>query len=299
MTTLELWDIVDYTYEKEKPLSATRFPTFWPSSASCYNELSPEKEVIGACIRSEYFRCAGYEKTEAPHPHMYYIWEMGNMWEALIVDRMKLAGVYLDSKVKFAILDKNISGELDIVIQHPDGESKPIVIDVKSFYGYQAKKDIIGNKSLRPKPKDSNVMQIMIYLDNFSNDLSCGALMYKARDDEARKTMWIDLDDYGHPIISVLYNKNEEHIYTDKRISLNGIYSRYAELMQHLKEEKIPVPDYVPVYSKEYADILYSQSKISKTKYEAVSKEKQDVGDFMCNYCDYKTLCMNFLKEGK
>lgn len=104
-----------------------RLPTFYPSAASCVNEQDTEK-VMGACIRQQWYRCKSYPESDPAGLYSQYIFAGGNMWEDFLIEQFKRNGLWIGNNIKFAITDRYISGELDIVIKNPGGEKNKAIV---------------------------------------------------------------------------------------------------------------------------------------------------------------------------
>lgn len=289
---MKVWDIIDEHLMKGDPLQLNRLPTFYPSSASCKND-EDASEVIGACLRANYYRCAGYDKSNEPSLWSQYVFAGGNLWEKWITEQLKQAGVYLGSNLKFADLDRYISGEVDIVVEDPV-TNETVIVEVKTFYGYNAKKKICGNTKVKPSPKEPHILQAFLYLDQFKDQVNKVVLLYFARDDHSRQQFVLTREKIGdktYPKIETIH-RGQSYSYVDKRITMEGIYERYDELMEHLKGAKLPKPDFEHEFSDQKIKQLHELGEISKTAYENWEKGLETPGYFMCkNYCDYRDMC--------
>lgn len=294
-----VWQVIDDHLIRKPPLKTERFPTFYPSSASCVSEI--DKQSIGSCIRESFYRCAGYEKSDKDSVYSQYIFASGNIWEQWVINQFKESGLYLGSNIKFVDVDKYISGEVDIVIKNPEDLAEKIILEHKTFYGYDAKTEIMGNTYTPPRPKDNNLLQAFLYLGHFAGQISKVMLLYMARDDNARNQFMIEVHEENgkrYPKITTIWQKgtNDDKIYSyiDKRITLEGIYGRYEELMEHLKNSTIPDGDFRHTYTDVEIKARFESGEVSKTAYEKWTKTKdnESMGHYMCRrYCGYRTMC--------
>ena len=126
-----IFDKIDQGLMTGTGLSVDRLPTFYPSSASCVDEINTEK-VIGSCLRQQYYRCTKTPESDPAGLYSQYIFAAGNMWEDFLIEQFKRAGLWLGNNIKFAIVDKYISGEIDILIKNPDGEKGIAVVESKT-----------------------------------------------------------------------------------------------------------------------------------------------------------------------
>ena len=302
---MKVWKIVDEYLMRPPPLKTSRLPTFYPSAAAC---ISDEDGVtpIGACLRANYYRCAGYEKSDQDSVWSQYVFGGGNIWESWFQDKLKGAGVLLASNMKFVDVERYISGEIDALIWDEETGRK-IIIEMKTFFGYEAKKNLVGNRNVKPKPKDPHLLQACIYLNHFKDEVDEAVLMYFARDDHTRAEFSISRHHENgktYPKITTVH-LGSEYVYVDKRITLEGIYSRYEDLMKASRDAKLPKPDYMHIYPEEKVIAMHGRGEIAKTRFENWSrnKDKYPIGHFMCGtgdgsgYCSYRTMCHAQKKE--
>lgn len=295
----KVWGIIDENLMETPPLKVERLPTFYPSSSACVDQTDNTK-TVGACLRANYYRCAGYEKSNPDSLWSQYVFAGGIMWEKWILDKLKAAGVLLGSNVKFVDVDRYISGEVDGVILDPE-TGKKVILEMKTFYGYEAKKNLCGNRTVKPKPKDPHLLQSFLYLGHFSDQIEDVVIMYFARDDHTTTEFHVTVheeDGKRYPKIETTWN-NEPYSYIDKRISLEGIYERFDDLMETLKTSTLPPPDLMHIYPDAIVEEKWAAKEIAKTRYENWSrnKTKYPIGDFMCGtggdagYCSYRSMC--------
>lgn len=303
MNDFNIWNIVNDQLMESPPLKVKRLPTFYPSAASCIDATNQDK-AIGACLRSQYYRCAGYEKTNPSGIYSQYIFASGNLWEDWLTEQLKLSGVWTGNSIKFQDLERYISGEVDIVVRDPDtGET--IIVECKTYgsSNYQAKKSICGGRDNYPAPKDQNLLQSFLYLGQFADQgIEKVALVYFDRacggPDNNKQFMITKHEENGlfYPKITTEH-RGEPYSYIDKRITLQGIYARYEDLMNALKAAELPSPDYTLVYTEDQVRESHEQGLIAKTKMANWERnpEKYPIGDWQCAYCDYKDQCTNDL----
>lgn len=298
--TVKLWDLIDAHLTKKPALKTERLPTFYPSSASTIDKLTGKP--IGACLRAQWYRCMGYEVSNPDTPYSQYIFAAGNIWEKWVTDQFKQMGLYLGNNIKWADSDRYISGEIDLLIKDPeDLDGKPVIWENKTFYSYYAEKELCGNSTQPPKPKDSNLLQAFIYLDQFLGQVNKAILGYLSRENGSRNEFIIEMikldDGEHHPKITTFWIKSDQpdktYSYIDRRISIEGIYSRYELLMQHLQEGKLPMADYRHFYTDKEVEARFESGDIAKTTYAKWQKDKDPypIRDFQCRYCSYQNMC--------
>jgi hypothetical protein len=304
---INVFDEIGNMLMSPPPLFANRLPTFYPSSASCINEKD-KNEVLGGCVRAQYYRCAGFGKTNPSGLFSQYIFKAGNMWEDVMTEWLKEAGLWIGNTIKFQDLERYISGEIDIMIKIPETEEK-VIIENKTYSSsnYQAKKAICGSRDNNPEPKDQNLLQSFLYLDQFKDqEISKVYLTYFDRacgGPENHKQFIIEAKEKKGKTIPVVTTdfKGKNITYEDERISIEGIYARYEDLMNHLKEGKIPKPDFKHEFTSKEVEDKHKIGLIAKTRYENFQRnpEKYPIGDWQCSYCDYKDLCKVHQEEGQ
>lgn len=287
-------------------LKTDRFPAFHPSSASCI-DAEDKETVIGTCLRQQFYKFKKYPESNPSTIYSQWIFAAGNNWEDYLTEQLKQSGVWLANSVKFANNDLFVSGEIDILIKGPNfneetGSGK-IIVENKTYNAsiYVVKKEICGNASQKPKPKDLNVIQSFIYLCTFDDQVDGVILYYIDRScsgPENNKEFYItihneDNDFYPHVTSTDYYGNTFS--YVDKRISYSGIKNRFTSLISYLKSNELPSPEFQHKYTAEQIESKYKLGLIAKTKYEDYSKSPntKTIGDFQCSavYCNYSDLC--------
>ena len=162
--------------------------TFWPSEASAeYINEYGEQCIMGKCHRAVYYRHKGYEVTDPPSPKSQIIFELGRQIENAMVEIWKQMGIWENNSLKWENKERNISGEYDVILKV---NGSPIGVELKSFYGYYANKQIAGHSSGRGankiwipgRPKDENLMQAALYCWNEFDRIDGFKLYYVSRD---------------------------------------------------------------------------------------------------------------------
>lgn len=287
-------------------LKTERFPAFYPSSASCINNVT-NSEVLGSCLRQQYFRFKGYKESNPSGLYSQWIFAAGNLWEDYLIEQLKQMGLWLANSVKFANNDLFVSGEIDILIKGPnynaENDTGKWIIENKTYAGsnYSAKKDICGSRDQKPKPKDQNLIQSFIYLCTFGEQVDLVVLNYIDRScsgPENNKEFHISLyEEKGEffPKIRTTDFFGSEYVYIDRRISYGGIKERFESLIEYLKKDELPPPEFQHTYTDEQVQERYKLGLIAKTKYEDYCKspDKKPIGDYQCSniYCNYSDLC--------
>jgi CRISPR/Cas system-associated exonuclease Cas4 (RecB family) len=272
-----------------KHFGLPRLNSFYPSEANVtWLDSYGIKRVSGQCLRSSWYRLTGQKVSESHDAYTQWIFALGKAVEEVLVEQWKQMGIWVDNNVKFYDEVRNISGELDVVIRNPL-TNQLICCECKSFAGYQATKHIMGNKSIKGKPKDNHLMQALIYTDlcNQLELIEYTKLVYYARDSGNRREFNITLVDDNNtqrPTIDGV---------VDYRFTMQDIYDRYNELRQYVQTKQTPPRDYELVWDKEKVTQRYKIGEVAKTTYEKwqSSPSKYPVGDWECKLCSYKTVC--------
>jgi len=268
---------------------AARSKFFYPSEASVrLTDQYGDSKIVGKCLRASYFRLSGEFEGIPYDAHTQYIFMGGNRTESALINIWKEMGVWVDNSVKFVDYEHNISGELDAILAEP-GTGQLYGVEVKSFYGYFAEKEIFGNKSQKGFPKMGQLLQTLIYTNFFKNQLPYFRMVYFDRGGSKRRTFKIELHEEGN----IIYPKVEGEII--RSFAVNDIYARYSELQDCLETKTIPPNDFELQYSDTKVEDFWKKGKVAKTKYEKWQKGKlgshEKIGDWECNYCQYKNEC--------
>lgn len=284
----DLFEATD-TWLTRPKFSTTREKRFYPSEASVkYFDSFGDLTSAGGCLRASYFRLTGDFPRAPNESRTEYIFAQGKMIEQWLVDKWKEMGIWVDNNVKFINDEFNISGELDVLLVEPNSGTL-FGVEVKTFYGYMAEKEILGNKSQKGFPKMNQLLQTLVYLYTFRDRIKYFRMAYFARDSVKRKTFLIEL----HEEEGIFYPKVDGVVL--KSFTVNGIMERYKLLKQYVDTKQVPPNDYELQYPPEKVESAFKKGKVSKTKYDKWKKGKlgkfEYVGDWECNYCPYKNIC--------
>lgn len=299
-------DILSEHLMSKSHLSTDRFPAFYPSSASCLNAID-NRTVIGSCLRQQFYKFRGYSESNPSGIYSQWIFAAGNIWEDYLIEQLKQMGLWLANSVKFANHDLFVSGEIDILIKGPNYDPKTDtgkwIVENKTYgaANYSAKKDICGARDQKPRPKDQNLIQSFIYLCTFGEQVDGVILNYIDRScsgPENNKEFHITLhEEEGefYPKITTTDFYGSEYKYIDRRITYSGIKNRFDSLVEYLKNDEVPAPEFQHRYTDTQIQEKYKLGLIYKTKYEEYMKapDKKTIGDYQCSivYCNYSDLC--------
>lgn len=265
-------------------ISGQREPHLYPSEASVkiVNEDGRE-EILGTCMRQAYLRFTGQE-GEAPNARSEFIFKMGNMVESVLIEQFKQMGVWIDDDVEFYNNNYNLKGRLDAICNDLDGELYGV--EIKSFYGYYAQKEIIGNKSKMGRPKDSQLLQTIVYANEFKDQLDHFRMIYLERGNAARNEFIVGV----RPINGV--DRATVNGEIEKRFTIQNIYDRYAQLNGYIQRKEVPPGEFKLYYDNDEIEYYYRKGKVSKTDYDKFKRNNNiRPGNWQCSYCSYKRYC--------
>lgn len=287
--TFNLIALHDQHITRSRP-SLPRPLHFFPSEASIqYTDEHGLKRTEGTCLRAIYYRLTG--EAGAPtkrDPYSEWILKMGKAAEKELVEDYKEMGIWVDNNVKFYDDRYNISGEIDVFVRDPETHEL-VVTELKTFYGYNATKDICGNTQVQGKPKTNQLLQLLIYIDNGQrlNLFSCGKLVYYARDSGNRREFNVALKQEGDAKRPFIDGE------PDYRFTMADVYRRYQDLASALKARQCPPQDYELVWSPEKTEMMYDCGEVSESAMKNYKKspKKNPVGDWNCRYCGWCKFC--------
>jgi hypothetical protein len=273
-----------------------RKSAFYPSEASVqWTDLAGQLRTAGTCLRAAWFRYTGHAEKAGqvlrPDPYSEWIFALGKAVETILVEQWKQMGIWVANNVEFYDAKHNISGEIDCIIRIPGWD--PFLVECKSYYGYAATKQICGNKSTVPRPKTSQMLQTLIYVDQFKEYFNYAKMIYYARDSASRNEFDIALiEDASQPARGILHRPTVNGI-ADVRFHLEDIYDRYKLLEQYVNAKEIPPADYEIVWSPEKVYARQALGEIAKTTFEKWQKKPQQnaIGDWNCSFCKYRNIC--------
>jgi hypothetical protein len=251
------------------------------------------------------------------------IHELGNAVEASVIKFMMKAGIFENAKVKLYDPKTNLSGELDVVgrYRRRDNSIGYYGVEVKSVYGMGVTYTISGRQrawrgqpAFRPKPKENNLMQAMVYTDFFSPvnqeefALEGFKLFYLPRDKPidgryydvtlvTRESLSGSLLSRHGPSMNpgdhyALIATKGFSDYVETRFSIEDIKSRFVEQKEMFASGVVPERTFKKFYTANEIETRYSNGSLSKTAYGKYQAGKEKPGHFLCQrYCDYRDHC--------
>lgn len=272
--------------------SGLRFPRgqyMYPSEASIkFIDQHGIQRTEGGCHREIYYKNYLSGVGAKSTPYQEWIFALGKAVEQILVEQYKQMGILVANNMKFQDVEKHLSGEIDVVVRDPE-TNELIVAEIKSFFSYNATRDICGNTRVKGSPKVSQLLQTLIYVDMGMkyNLFSKGKMVYYARDSGSRNEFNIELAKDGkatRPVIDGVI---------DYRFTMEDIYERYNILWEHLQNKTLPPRDYEFCYSPQKIEQLNTIGDIGKTAYIDYKKSptKCPIGDWKCRYCAFPMQC--------
>lgn len=284
------YDLVQST---EEFMTRTRFRGdtgmhFYPSEGSVkVVDASGNEEVLGNCLRASYFRCIG--ERSAPHSvRTQFIFALGKHVEDMLVEIWKKMGIFEAQGVRFYNPEFNVSGELDVVLRNPSTDTL-FGVEVKSFYGYYAGVEIMGNKSKSGRPKWSQLLQTLIYAKEFEGQLDHFKMWYQERGDGQHRSFDVRAVPTERDGQIIYLPEVDNEILTD--FTVTDVYNRYLELGSHLTAQSIPDREFEIEYDDQRIEDDFACKKLSKSKYDKFKKKGERPGDWQCSYCNFKSMC--------
>ena len=318
---------------------------FWPSAASIVCNVSskagyPYEKVEGTCLRQAAYKMLRVPETDATSPTSMRIMAIGTVAEDIYkewfhgVDGYRV--VFPDirgKKIRFNSVfnDIRVRGEVDLIMEHIETGTR-FGVEMKTYEGSIAAANLCGPDAAKevhkawippdyiddraPFPKIQNLLQTMLYLQEFWKDgIHLWKIVYAARDKGPDATFDVTLADINGEKVAVVDGK------AYPEFTLSGIYARYSELKKHLDSKTLPPRDYVPEYDPDFLltgriSITHGSSNPRSVVAHELWKEKLDAragnprgkktreeiyktamsefkADWQCNYCSFRDRCVN------
>lgn len=160
-----MWDFIDKAVlaTEVRPQSRTaKLPSVWPSEASAISVQGGENKIEGKCARASYLRMTGFEATNPVDNVGAWRFISGRLIEDHLTSMAKYANIFIANGVRTIVKNIYLPLEMDLITIDPDN-GEGWIIECKTYYGYNAKKEIENNNT----PKTSNLMQVCLYLNEF------------------------------------------------------------------------------------------------------------------------------------
>lgn len=321
-------DIIDKQMT-DPPVRDTRVSTtFHPSAASTKFRCSVtgRLEVIGSCLRREWFRLRGEPPTETADGAGVRKMQAGNYLQPVVEEALKMAGLWRGSEVSFEIRKRNLSGRIDCWLVDPtrtmDGKEVLMPCEIKTVGKWKEEGTVRPNRLNQFKPSDDHLLQCIPYLDYYSQfipDLK-GVILYLGRDsmEIGEHHIWlVGKGEYGmkwRDDERYLMVRNQLGTMEMPHLNVRGVYKRYMQLYHYCQNDEMPPEDYNLQWSNEqilaYAKAGPEYGKLNATeikKFNKMVKDDPDIGerdghilkkgDWQCSYCPWQTRCKTGLRH--
>lgn len=261
---------------------------YWPSQASIsYTNEKGEKQIVGKCARAVYYQIMGERESNPMDARSRRIVTMGKMVEQQEIEWSKKAGIYDSSNVKFEHSIPGgitVAGEVDAFYRSPKTD-KVVGIEYKTGYGYQFHAEVFGNTRHTGVPKKEHLLQVMLYLEHFS-DIPYFLIVYIDRGDMTHVSHKVALCRSSDPTKCIaLVNDKAFELF-----SISRIHKRFQELDVCITQKTIPNREFELFYSDEKVEKLWKSGDLSEKKYKDHKKGKR-AGHWACRYCQFMKTC--------
>lgn len=272
----------------------------YPSEASVKFLDNGFERYEGKCLREAWYRIMGYKKTEPASIYLNMVASVGKWDEVGTIERWKEMGIWVDNNVKFYNEEYVLSGELDCILRDP--ETKRLIgTENKSYYGYNAEKELLGGK--RPpfpgRPKFPHFLQASIYNWEFKDVLDEYRIYYLDRGNGTRCEFRIGtelIEDKNVIWYQQIPSDNWNYFIPDRiymPFTIEDIYSNIKLLGEYARKKELPPNDLSKPWEPEKIEYFRAKGELAKGKYDAWKKDPDNnpVKSYHCNYCKYRSQC--------
>lgn len=291
LSEFNLYNYIDHTFSLDSGLSTEGRYGVWPSDSSAILTANTgHKKVVGACHRAIWYRINKVPETNPIGMYENYVFELGKIIEKMHIDRAKISGLYKASNIKFWLNELKVSGEIDMIVRTPDNPDHIVFCELKTSFGYAAKKDVIGNSKNEGFPKYEAIMQLANYLYAFRDNPNVigGKILYFLRDDTAHREFNVHL----------VQEKDIYYIHVDgirmSEFTFNDVMNRINLFHKYIENNILPPRDYSLIYSDEEMETAYALGDITDKAYETFKAKpikSNRSGDWRCAKCRWKNKC--------
>jgi hypothetical protein len=304
---VKLWSIVDNALANPVVISTRESRAFWPSDTPLAYEVDNRQVFLGGCRRKQYFRFLNYPPDERGTTFKSaFVMRIGNLFESIVGDEFKKAGIYLGDEVEAQLIREmpdggayRISGRIDFLVMNAQ-RGCPEIVECKTTGGYKSAGMIVP-KDQKMVPDPSHALQALVYMTwmgmpNQGQKDPRANIMYASRDgDRGEHELRLDPSD-GHVVISNV--TGEIHW---PHMTIVNAFKTWDQLYFAIRDGKPPKQDYEQIWSRETVLWKLAHAELNKTDSKTVSDAVKigkagnllDKGDWQCDYCDYKKGCWN------
>jgi hypothetical protein len=294
-------------YESTRISFSKPRPGLYPSEASvAFTAPNGANVVLGKCMREAWYRALDIPKPSGVSVGLAMKGSIGKQNEIARVQRWKEMGLWLDNSVKFFNRNLAVSGELDCIIRNPITSGR-LGIEIKTFYGYGANRNLCGvkrekgsNKSLPGTPNDQHFLQSCVYAWDYKDDIDEYRLYYLERGDGHRiefRVGFQELPNGTHQCyweqIPGPYWSNYQDGKVLQPYTIEDIHDRYKQLLQFLRDKKLPPKEFSLEWDAPTVEYMYSIGNVPYGSYNKWldNPKANPIGPWQCRYCDYRTIC--------
>jgi hypothetical protein len=253
---------------------------------------------MGKCLRAAYYEKTGEKKTEKSSDQLELMAYMGNMIEDGLIDMLKNMGLWVANNVKWYNEERDVSGEIDVIIKSSEDSKDLYNVECKSCSGYHINKEVFGYMSgrapnkrfIQGRPKIKHLMQAALYCDATKGKCKGTILIYFSRDESRMKEFEITTDEKGLVYVDGI---------VDPRFTLGDVYDSYEVLDRFLDSKRLPPKDYRPYYTDKMVEQLFEDGKITEKNKKEHLDGTSPYMDEECDYCSYRTKCLSEQNEIK
>lgn len=286
----------------ERNVSDIRNMSFYPSSASCVLPGGP----AGGCLRKQYWYFIGEEQSDPPSENALVNMAMGDATHEFVVEQCKRVGIWAADERRIWEPSFNLSGRVDLFLWHGQ---QVVPVEIKSIHGWYGHQGVVKPSKTKPfAPKIEHVLQFFTYMDFYHRHPNAlngtppyGLIFYIGRDNGARAQHKIEVgvvSDENGPIKKTVKGMEMEVTFPIVNgqnwefITNVGIYERWEQLEEYVKNEELPPRDFTLQYSRDTLKAMADAGELTAKQASEVKADRWlEKGDWHCSYCSFKTKC--------
>ncbi len=268
-------NLLEEVYEQEDKKYAENAKEGFRHNPSSASFVKASGEVVGACLRSLYYKATKEAVTETKSLTVKLQGDFGNGIHDKITEKLKKSDkikIIPESPGKTVVdeLTNEVSYRLDGLVTHKGEEG---YLELKTMQSFALQRMVKMGQ-----PRDKDVLQVLSCL-GAKPDLRWAALVYFGRDNAYRAEYHIykDPETNTYVIRGITPEKHEQDI---EELSYEGIVSRWKELEVAVSQQKLPKRDFKAVLRED--GTVVDKRVRNYVEYRTASA---------CLYCSWKTKC--------
>lgn len=309
---MNVWSIIEQVLKNPAVRAERESTSLHCSQAGISIEIDGRNVRQGGCRRRQFFEYHRYPKDEAGVDlDGLTKMEFGNFAEGLILDPIKIAGIYFGYQVPISIVrqTKNgvqyrINGIIDFLLKDPK-TGKPEIGELKTVGAFGERGVINATKDNPLAPKIEHVLQVVPYIDWLTmpnqrvavQDAKANILYLSREGKHNQHTVQLD-PTTRHVIIT-----NEAGTMQWAHITPEAIYADFDNLADAIAKgseiENAPPPDYELSWTRETVIWKAEHGELNKTETETVKRKIAngeqgrmiEGGDWNCAWCPFSRGC--------